>query len=448
MKPLHSLEAEQSVLGGLMLDNSAWDHIADRVSEQDFSTDQHRAIFRAMSTLAESGKPLDVVTVSEKTGDLSYLATLAQETPSAANIKAYADIVRDRAMLRGLVSAAGRIAELPSANEPTAELIDRAMAMLTDLAMTRAGELEPVGASLTAWIDELDARLHRDGKLLGIPTGIPDLDNRLSGLCAGDLIIVAGRPSMGKSALAFQFAANAAVNHKLPAALFSLEMPVTQILDRMVAQLGRMDFSGIRTGDTDYSKVSGLVARLKDAPLYLDESSGLSALDIRARARRLHRKTPLSLVVVDYLQLMTHPKGDTQALSIGETTRSLKALAKELRCPVVLLSQLSREVEKRGSKRPQMSDLRDSGAIEADADVVLFPFRPEVYDENNPRLSGIAEIITAKQRNGVIGTDVCAWLGQHQRFDALDHHAIKAYRQRDEKPKVRGFDADRRYADA
>lgn len=443
--PPHSVEAEQAVIGGLMLDNAAWDKIADRVSEGDFYRHQHRLIFRAIASLANRGEPLDAVTVAEslgsdlaEVGGLGYLATLAKDTPSAANIRAYADIVRERSMKRQVITVCGELSGEAYGNADAAALVDRAQSLLSVLAdSTNRSGLSRIAESLTAWLCDVDERMNTQG-IRGLSTPWACLDRRLSGLMAGDLIIVAGRPSMGKSALAFQMASTAAMADK-GVAVFSLEMSTGQVLDRMVAQVGRIDHGKLRDGTLDdLSSVSATVAKLNKSPLWVDETSGLTVNDIRARARKLHREHPLSLVVIDYLQLIAVPRGERHDLDIAEITKGLKGLAKDLRLPVVLLSQLSRKVEERGNKRPVMSDLRDSGAIEQDADVILFPYRPEVYDAS-PNLLGVAELITAKHRNGPTGTDLLTWIPRHQRFEEMDSASASAYQNRRVTPIRRGF---------
>ncbi len=439
--PPHSVEAEQSVLGGLLLENSAWERIADLITEQDFYRHDHRLIYRHITKLLDGGKPADVVTVSESlensnelttVGGLAYLGALAQNTPSAANIRRYAEIVRDRAILRGLVEVGTAIAD--SAYNPSgrsaAELLDEAEGKVFKIAEAGARgkqgfmELQPL---LTQVVERIDMLFQRDNPsdITGIPTGFVDLDRMTSGLQPGDLVIVAGRPSMGKTAFSLNIAENVALDSGLPVAVFSMEMAGTQLVMRMMGSVGKLDQHKVRTGrlqDDDWQRLTYAVGKLNDAPLYIDESAALTALDLRARARRLHRQCgKLGLIVIDYLQLMSgSTQGENRATEISEISRGLKALAKELDVPVVALSQLNRSLEQRPNKRPVMSDLRESGAIEQDADVILFIYRDEVYNPETPE-KGISEIIIGKQRNGPIGTVRLAFQGEYTRFENLAH---------------------------
>lgn len=452
--PPHSIESEQAVLGGVMLNNAAWDEVMDRLCETDFYRADHRQIWNAMHQLSLERAPMDAVTVSERlerlgvlddVGGLAYISNLANDTPSAANIRAYADIIRDKATLRKLIQVGGDITELAGQGEAAQVLVDRAQTMLGELANgVSRSDMPALDSLISGWIEAVDERMHRGGELSGRSTGWPDLDRRLSGLCDGDLVVVAGRPSMGKSALAFQLAVH--VSGSAPVAAFSLEMSHQQVLNRFVSCQGRIDHEAIRSGkmtDEQFSKATATANALGRQPLFLDDASGLSVTDIKARARRLHRRSALGLVVIDYLQLVaTSHRLDRHDLEIGHITRELKGLAKELRCPVVLLSQLSRSVEQRQNKRPQMADLRDSGSIEQDADVILFPFRPEVYDDADD-LMGVTELITAKQRNGPTGTDYLTWLPQYQRFEPMDPESARVYRMRSVRPiRRKGFGGD------
>ncbi len=439
--PPHSVEAEQSVLGGLLLENSAWERIADLITEQDFYRHDHRLIYRHITKLLDGSKPADVVTVSESlensnelttVGGLAYLGALAQNTPSAANIRRYAEIVRDRAILRGLVEVGTAIAD--SAYNPSgrsaAELLDEAEGKVFKIAEAGARgkqgfmELQPL---LTQVVERIDMLFQRDNPsdITGIPTGFTDLDRMTSGLQPGDLVIVAGRPSMGKTAFSLNIAENVALDSGLPVAVFSMEMAGTQLVMRMMGSVGKLDQHKVRTGrlqDDDWERLTYAVGKLNDAPLYIDESAALTALDLRARARRLHRQCgKLGLIVIDYLQLMSgSSQGENRATEISEISRGLKALAKELDVPVVALSQLNRSLEQRPNKRPVMSDLRESGAIEQDADVILFIYRDEVYNPETPD-KGTSEIIIGKQRNGPIGTVRLAFQGEYTRFENLAH---------------------------
>jgi len=436
--PPHSIDAEQSVLGGLLIDNGAFDKVGDVVTEGDFYRDDHRRIFRHISRLVERGKPADVVTVDEsvkasedkdKAGGINYLAALAGNTPSAHNVRRYAEIVRECAILRKLIEVSTEIADsaLNRMGKEVGQLLDEAESKVFQIAeagaRTRQGfvEIQPL---LTQVMERIDMLYHKDNPsdITGIPTGYRDLDRETSGLQPGDLIIIAGRPSMGKTALALNMAEHVAVENKLPVAVFSMEMSGSQLAMRMLGSIGRLDQHKLRTGrlsDDDWNRLTSAVGKLHDAPILIDESGALNALELRARARRLHRQYGhLGLIVVDYLQLMqASSQGENRATEISEISRSLKSLAKELKVPVVALSQLSRAVEQRtGPKRPIMSDLRESGAIEQDADLILAIYREEVYTADTPE-KGVAEIIILKQRNGPIGTVKLTFLGEYTRFE-------------------------------
>ncbi|WP_413438706.1 replicative DNA helicase [Sulfuriferula sp. GW1] len=435
--PPHSVEAEQSVLGGLLLENHAWERIADLINQNDFYRHDHKLIYRMITKLIEQGKPADVVTVAEllenhgelsSVGGLAYLVALAQNTPSAANIRRYAEIVRERAVMRKLVEVGTEIAE--SAYNPAGrsanDLLDQAEAKVFDIAEAGARsqqgflEIKPLLTEVVERIDELFSR-DNQSDVTGIPTGFADLDQKTAGLQAGDLIIVAGRPSMGKTAFSINMGENVAIDTGLPVAIFSMEMGGAQLVMRMLGSIGRLDQHKIRTGrlqDDDWQKLTYAVGKLNDAPIFIDETPALNALELRARARRLHRQCgKLGLIIIDYLQLMSSvSSGENRATEISEISRSLKALAKELQVPVIALSQLNRSLEQRPNKRPVMSDLRESGAIEQDADVILFIYRDEVYNPDSPD-KGSAEIIIGKQRNGPIGTVRLTFLGEHTRFE-------------------------------
>jgi len=436
--PPHSIDAEQSVLGGLLIDNAAFDRVGDVLTDSDFYRDDHRRIFRQISRLIERGKPADVVTVDEaikasedkdKTGGITYLAALAGNTPSAHNVRRYAEIVRECAVLRRLIEVSTEIADgaLNRMGKEVGQLLDEAESKIFQIAeagaKTRQGfmEIQPL---LTQVMERIDLLYHKDNPsdITGIPTGYRDLDRDTSGLQPGDLVIIAGRPSMGKTALALNIAEHVAVENKLPVAIFSMEMSGSQLAMRLLGSIGRLDQHKLRTGrlsDDDWNRLTNAVGKLHDAPILVDESGALNALELRARARRLHRQYgALGLIVVDYLQLMqASSEGENRATEISEISRSLKSLAKELKVPVVALSQLSRAVEQRtGPKRPIMSDLRESGAIEQDADLILAIYREEVYTPDTPD-KGMAEIIILKQRNGPIGTVKLTFLGEYTRFE-------------------------------
>jgi len=437
----HSIEAEQAVLGGLMLDNNAWDKVVDIITESDFYRHDHRLIFSAIGELATMGQPYDVITLSERldsndkftqSNGLAYLAELANNTPSAANIAAYANIVRERSILRNLISAGATICE--SCYKPegrgSEQLLDEAEQLIFNIAEQGAKgrrDFVSIKELLVATVDKIDALFQQDNPITGISTGFTDLDDMTSGFQRSDLIIVAGRPSMGKTTFAMNIAENAAVKMQAPVAIFSMEMPGEQIVMRMLSSLGRIDQHRIRTGklnDEDWPRLTSAVGLLAEAKVFIDDTPALTPNELRARARRLKREHDLSLIVIDYLQLMQVPEaGQNRTNEISEISRSLKALAKELNVPVIALSQLNRSLEQRPNKRPVMSDLRESGAIEQDADVIAFIYRDEVYNEESPD-RGTAEIIIGKQRNGPIGTLRLTFLGQYTRFE---NHVQQVY---------------------
>jgi replicative DNA helicase len=435
--PPQSIEAEQAVLGGLLLDNSTWDSIADRLRAEDFYRRDHQQIFTAIAELSARSEPSDAVTLAEylaakglaeETGGLAYLAGLARDTPTAANIRAYADIVRERSLLRQLIRVSGEVAAsaYESEGRTAVELVDEAERRVFEIAEQgrRTGSgFVPLHDILGATIDRLDLLQQTQGQLTGVSTGYHDLDRMTAGLQPGDLIIVAGRPSMGKTTLALNIAENAAIGASTPVAVFSMEMSRDQLAMRMISSLGRVDQSHLRTGnfgDEDWARINGAIAQMKTAPIYIDDSGALTPTEVRARARRLKReKGGLGLIVVDYLQLMQVPgTKENRATEISEISRSLKALAKELRVPVIALSQLNRSVEQRTDKKPVMSDLRESGAIEQDADLIVLIYREEVYEPETAR-KGIADIIIAKQRNGPTGEVHLTFLGKYTRFENL-----------------------------
>lgn len=433
--PPHSIEAEQAVLGSLMLDTSAWDQVADMVRAKDFYRRDHRLIFEAIGTLASNGKPCDVVMVSEQlsrvgelenAGGIAYLSTLARDTPTAANVRAYAELVRERSLLRQLIEAGTEIASSAFNTEghSARELVDRAEQKVFEIAEAGFGGRDgavAVRAMLPALIDKIDEWHSNPDALRGLPTGFTDFDKITGGLRPGDLIIVAGRPSMGKTTLAINMAEYAAVHpdRRASVAIFSMEMPSEQLMTRMLSSLGSVHLANLRSGrvsDDDWVRITSATAQLSDAKIFIDETPGLTPTDLRARARRVKREHGLDLVVVDYLQLMQVPgTKENRATEISEISRGLKALAKELSIPVIALSQLNRSVEQREHKKPVMSDLRESGAIEQDADIILLIYREEVYDKNTTK-KGIAEIDIAKHRNGEIGTFLLTFQGMYSRF--------------------------------
>ena len=435
--PPHSLEAEQSVLGGLMLDNERWDNVSERVVAEDFFNRPHRLIFSEMQRLLEAGQPIDLITLSESletrgelemAGGFAYLAELAKNTPSAANINAYADIVRERAVVREMIAVANQIADAgyDPQGRSSEDLLDFAESNVFKIAEQRANKddgpknIEQILEATVSRIESLFQTPH-DG-VTGVDTGYQDLNKKTAGLQRSDLIIVAARPSMGKTTFAMNLCENAAMLHEKPVLIFSLEMPSEQIMMRMLASLSRVDQTRIRTGqldDEDWARISGTMGILLEKKnIFIDDSSGLTPTEVRSRARRIYRENDgLSMIMIDYLQLMRVPSlSDNRTLEIAEISRSLKALAKELNVPVVALSQLNRSLEQRADKRPVNSDLRESGSIEQDADLIMFIYRDEVYHENSD-LKGIAEIIIGKQRNGPIGSVRLTFNGQWSRFD-------------------------------
>ncbi|WP_423911051.1 replicative DNA helicase [Candidatus Spongiihabitans sp.] len=433
--PPQALEAEQSLLGGLLLDNRKWAEVTDEVGVQDFYSQNHRLIFAAISGLQVAGDPADVVTTSEwlesegnldNAGGLAYIGTLANNTPSTANILTYSKIVRERAILRSLIAAANDISDSaysPQGRTPR-EVLDNAEKLVFDISerdgRNRQG-FTSIQDLLARSIDRIEELYESKEAITGIPTGFADLDSMTSGLQPGDLVIVAGRPSMGKTSFAMNIAEYVAVEKKLPVAIFSMEMPGEQLAMRLLASLGRINSNKIRTGrlgDEDWPRLNSAVGLLDKAPMFVDDSAGLNALDLRSRARRIARENNnLGLIIVDYLQLMqASDNTENRATEISGITRSLKILAKELHVPVVALSQLNRSVEQRPNKRPVMSDLRESGAIEQDADVIFFIYRDEVYNEDTEQ-KGIAEVIVGKQRNGPIGITKLTFRGEFTRFE-------------------------------
>jgi replicative DNA helicase len=436
--PPHSVEAEQSLLGGLLIDNTAWDRLGGILSDKDFYRPEHALIYKVITRLVGDNHPADVITVhdaikSEQGGDLvsvDYLNSLAQNTPSSANIKGYADIVRDRSILRRLIEVSDSIVNSAFVPEGRSvrTLLDEAESRILQIGEEGSRksdylEIEPLLRSVVARIDELYNR-QGGSDITGIATGFIDLDKQTSGLQKGDLVIVAGRPSMGKTALALNIAENVALSEGLPVVIFSMEMSGEQLASRLLGSVGRVDQSRMRTGklqDDEWPRVTDAIARLSNTQILIDETGALSSLELRARARRIARNFggTLGLVVIDYLQLMSGSGQENRATEISEISRSLKSLAKELQCPVVALSQLNRGLEQRPNKRPIMSDLRESGAIEQDADVIMFIYRDEVYHPDTTTDKGMAEIIIGKQRNGPIGTVRLSWQGPYTKFDNL-----------------------------
>lgn len=426
-RPLYSVEAEQSVLGALLLSNNAYESIADIISERDFWAQTHRVLFRHITKLLNDGKQADATTLiaslnaaddTEAAGGLEYLEQILLAVPSAAGITRYARIVVDHRIERDLAAAADRMTELAHASEPVHERLDAAQRLVFDLAETSTGD-EPrdVRDVLGSFVEDLERRVELGGEISGLATGLKDLDEKLDGLQKGDLIVIGGRPSMGKTALAAQIADHAAMAGKSVMA-FSLEMSASQWVQRSISRIGRVDSHALRSGKLrgdDWERVSGAVGRLHDRRLVIDDRAGLSVERMRSRARRVARKNGLDLIVIDYLQLIAG-SGDNRNEQLSGITRSLKLMARELNVPVVLLSQLNRSLEQRTEKRPLMSDLRDSGAIEQDGDVIIFVYRDEVYKPDTEN-KGAAELIIGKCRMGETGTVRATWIGEYTSFE-------------------------------
>jgi replicative DNA helicase len=435
MQP-HSVEAEQSVLGGLLLSADGWDAVAEAVTATDFYRPNHRLIFRQIAKLAENLEPVDVITVADKleasgelemAGGLPYLAELAQNTPSASNIRAYAEAVRERAVLRKLIEAAQEIADSGFSPEgrTSGDLIDEAEHRIMQIGEEglKAGGPQEVNPLLEKAIGRIEELFNSGGDITGLSTGFKELDGMTSGLQPSDLVIVAGRPSMGKTSFAMNLVENAVLAQDKPILVFSMEMPSAQLVTRMLSSIGRIDQTRIRNGkleQEDWPKLSTAGTKLKDVPLYIDDTPALTPTEVRSRARRVMREHgPLGMIMVDYMQLMqVAGSNEGRTAEISEISRSMKAIAKEFDCPMVALSQLNRALEQRPNKRPVNSDLRESGAIEQDADVIMFIYRDEVYNEESPD-KGTAEIIIGKQRNGPIGTCRLAFIGPYTRFENL-----------------------------
>jgi len=438
--PPHSIEAESSVLGGLLLDNGAWDRVGDLLVHTDFYRHEHQLIYGAIGALVNASKPADVVTVFEHlqnqgkddaAGGLLYLNSLAQYVPSAANVRRYAEIVRERAILRKLVAASDEIATkaFNTQGQPVASILDEAEQKIFQIGEQGSrmnNGFQDMGTLVVALLDRVEEMSRNPNDITGVPTGFVDLDRQTSGLQAGDLIILAARPSMGKTALAINIAEHVALHEELPVAVFSMEMGAAQLAVRMVGSIGRIDQTRLRTGrltEEEWPRLTEAIERLRNVSLHIDETPGLTVSELRANARRLARQCgKLGLIVVDYLQLMSVSSGmsdENRATAVGEISRGLKMLAKELQCPVIALSQLSRGVEARTDKRPMMSDLRESGAIEQDADVIMFIYRDEYYTKEASKDPGVAEVIISKQRNGPTGTTKLAFVARHTKFENL-----------------------------
>ena len=439
--PPHSIEAESSVLGGLLLDNNAWDRVGDLLVESHFYRHEHQMIYSAIGALINASKPADVITVFEhlqnqgkvqEMGGLAYLNNLAQYVPSASNIRRYAEIVRERAILRKLVTASDEIST--NAFNPQGKTVERILdeaeskifAIGEEGSRTKQG-FQSLDTLVIDLLDRVQEMADNPVDVTGVPTGFADLDRMTSGLQAGDMVVLAARPSMGKTSFAVNIAEHVALNEGLPVAIFSMEMGAAQLAVRIVGSIGRVNQGNLRTGkltDDEWPRLTEAIEKLRTVSLHIDETPGLTPGELRANARRLARQCgKLGLIVVDYLQLMSGSgsaaSSDNRATELGEISRGLKMLAKELQCPVIALSQLNRSVEQRTDKRPMMSDLRESGAIEQDADIIMFIYRDEYYTKDACKEPGVAEIIIAKQRNGPTGTVKLAFLNRLTRFENL-----------------------------
>ena len=438
--PPHSIEAESSVLGGLLLDNNAWDRVGDLLIDSDFYRYEHRLIYAAVGGLINGSRPADVITVyeqlqglgkAEEIGGLAYLNSLAQYVPSASNIRRYAEIVRERSILRKLVSASDEIATAAFNTQGKAvdKILDEAEQKIFNIgeegSRMKQG-FQGMDSLVVQLLDRVQEMADNPNDITGVPTGFFDLDRMTSGFQAGDMIVLAARPSMGKTALAINIAEHVALNEELPVAVFSMEMGASQLAVRIVGSIGRIDQGHLRTGkltDDEWPRLTEAIEKLRNVSLHIDETAGLTVSELRANARRLARQCggKLGLIVVDYLQLMSVSSSmseENRATAVGEISRGLKMLAKELQCPVLALSQLSRGVESRTDKRPMMSDLRESGAIEQDADVIMFIYRDDYYNKDSKE-PGVAEIIISKQRNGPTGTVKLAFLKPITKFESL-----------------------------
>ena len=437
--PPHSIEAESSVLGGLLLDNAAWDRVADLLVDSDFYRYEHRQVYAAVAALINASRPADVITVyehlqsmgkAEEVGGLGYLNSLAQFVPSAGNIRRYAEIVRERSILRKLVSASDEIATnaFNTQGRPVAQILDEAEQKIFQIGEEGSRMKQGFQAMPQLVVDLLDRvqdMADNPNDITGVATGFYDFDRMTSGMQPGDLIVLAARPSMGKTALAINIAEHVALAEGLPVAVFSMEMGASQLAVRIVGSIGRIDQGHLRTGkltDEEWPRLTEAIEKLRQVSLHIDETPGLTPSELRANARRLARQCgKLGLIVVDYLQLMSGSSSDSsenRATELGEISRGLKMLAKELQCPVIALSQLNRSVETRTDKRPMMSDLRESGAIEQDADVIMFIYRDDYYNKDSKE-PGIAEVIIGKQRNGPTGTVKLAFLKPLTKFESL-----------------------------
>lgn len=437
--PPQNLEAEQAVLGALMLEPEVGSTVFEMLVPEDFYRDRHRQVYEAIRDLFEKGDPVDLVTVAEalrkqgrleQIGGIAAISEIARSVPSAVNVEYYARVVAEKSMLRQLIRMAGQIAEKGyQPAEEAASLLEEAERMILELSQRRTKEgFSSMRTILLATFEKIEHLYANKGNLTGVPSYFRELDHMTSGWQPADLVIIAARPSMGKTALVLNMAQNAAVRAKIPVALFSLEMSKEQLVQRMLCSEAMVDQQRVRTGellDTDWPKLTRAVGPLSESPIFIDDTVGISLAELRSKARRLKMEQGLGLIVIDYLQLMTvGRKAESRQQEVAQISRGLKGIARELKVPVIALSQLNRGVEQRQDKRPVMSDLLESGAIEADADVISFIYRDEYYHPESDK-KGIAEIIVAKHRNGPVGTVELGYLKEYTKFVNLDRqHAV------------------------
>lgn len=431
--PPHSIEAEQAVLGCMLLDSDVIPTVTELIKSTDFYRDDHREIYEAIVDIVEKAEPVDIITVSEQlqhrgtleaVGGLDYLASITSTVPTTANARHYAKIVEEKSLLRKLIKAASDISNMCyEASEEAAYVLDKAEKSIFDILEKRSTQgFSHIKDVLLETFNRLEELYNSKSYITGVPTGFTDLDYKTAGLQNSDLILIAARPGMGKTAMALNIAQYAAVHKHVPVALFNLEMSKDQLVNRMLCSEVMVDSQKMRTGkldDDDWNKIAQALAPLSEAPIYIDDTPGLSVMDIRAKCRRLKLEKNLGLVVIDYLQLMQgRGKTESRQQEVAEISRSLKILAKELNVPVVTMSQLSRGPESRTDHRPMLSDLRESGAIEQDADIVMFLYRDDYYNPDTDK-KNIAEVIIAKHRNGSTGTVELRWFGEYTKFANL-----------------------------
>jgi replicative DNA helicase len=428
--PPHSIEAEQSVLGAMLLDREAIITASEYIKPEDFYKDSHREVYEAVMQLFDKGEPVDLVTLSEQlrqrntleaVGGVAFLTDMSSSVPTIANVDHYARIIQEKALLRRLIKACGEISDMSyQAAKEAAEIIEFAEKGIFDISQKRTSKgFIPLKDILVSSFNRIEELYNTKGRLTGVPTGFADIDSKTSGLQRSDLVLVAARPSMGKTAFALNIAQYAALKAKVSVAIFSLEMSKEQLVNRMICAEANIDSHRLRTGnlgDDDWPRLAAAVSRLSEANIYIDDTPGITVAEMRSKCRRLKLERGLELILIDYLQLMQGGgRSESRQQEISEISRSLKALAREMDCPVLAMSQLSRAPEMRSEHRPMLSDLRESGAIEQDADVVMFLYRDEYYNADTEK-KGIAEIILAKQRNGPTGMVELVWLDKYTKF--------------------------------